>query len=135
MANQSYGTNGQGHTYTVTLTLDGVPSSCTCPHNTFHGALCKHMVYVARQHLVCASAAALQATPIAQADGGEMRTDGGRVNAEAEAEIAPDCSGCEPGSPCWPCYRDDKRDFSSSGDDRADAGIEPERATELKAEQ
>ena len=83
VANRSYGNGGVGHTYTVTLAMDGTPSSCTCPHNIFHAQICKHMAFCARQPLLLASAEAIQSRA-ARADGGALQTDGG-VNVDAHA--------------------------------------------------
>ena len=93
VANRSYGNDGVGHTYTVTM-ADEVPSSCTCPHNTFHSAICKHMIFVARQRLVCAAAAAIQASGREKAEKPTVETlagrravaDGGAI-VEAEEDV------------------------------------------------
>ena len=154
VANRSYGNGGVGHTYTVTLATDGTPSSCTCPHNTYHGAPCKHLVFIARQPLLLASARAIQASrrepapepetladrraARALTDGGEDVDDAGDVSGPFIARDGLDvyayfvCERCGMETcdssireSCWGCEADVK----------ADAALEPERDAELVAEE
>ena len=51
IANESYGNNGKGHTYTVTV-KDGVPTECTCAADAHGETPCKHRAFVAMNDLL-----------------------------------------------------------------------------------
>ena len=113
VANRSYGNGGVGHTYTVTLATDGTPSSCSCPYNTYHAQVCKHMTFCARQPLLLASAAAIQSRA-ARTNGGELRTDGGiEIEQDATEETAETTHRREDANVSGPHIARDGRDVYS----------------------
>ncbi|WP_267643484.1 SWIM zinc finger family protein [Haloarchaeobius amylolyticus] len=93
------------HEYLVTVN-DGVPTACTCPADANYEGACKHRIAVAIRRPVLDSATENQLV----ADGGARPVE---PNSETRSAPDPDCD-CDTlpdDSPCWPCYRDGKRNF------------------------
>ncbi|WP_267644111.1 SWIM zinc finger family protein [Haloarchaeobius amylolyticus] len=100
--------NPSEHEYLVTVD-DGVPSSCTCPANANYDGACKHRIAVAIRQPVLESATQNQLV----ADGG-TRPAKSSVDSEDSSSLEDcDCDSLTDGFPCWPCYRDEKRDFEN----------------------
>ncbi|WP_267644004.1 SWIM zinc finger family protein [Haloarchaeobius amylolyticus] len=93
------------HEYLVTVD-DGVPTACTCPADANYDGACKHRIAVAIRRPVLESATENQLV----ADGGARAVDS-EPEPDDPSNADCDCDTLPEGSPCWPCYRDGKRDF------------------------
>ena len=117
VTNESYGCEKDEHRYIVTVEeRDGlfVPAECECPADQYNEDYsCKHRVAVA----TIGGPVVLSAAMAFESDESKppVRSDGGvvEVDQEAEKDTGEDC-GCDDLSgefPCWPCYRDGRRDL------------------------
>jgi len=128
--NVSYGRDTVGHTYSVRLD-DGVPIACSCPYYEHRDTSCKHMVAVATTEVVRVAATAA-AGNIIRTDNRKVMTDGGRKQSTFTGAWHPQqvtlsstevndldtvsaekcvCDGVPADFPCWPCYRDGRKNL------------------------
>ncbi|MFC6863087.1 SWIM zinc finger family protein [Halomicroarcula sp. GCM10025817] len=109
----------ENHEYLVRIE-DGVPVSCTCPADEHFQGACKHRVGVAIRRPIVDLVTDVQL----RADGGKSirpsTQDGISNSDQAERKLdatvdEPDdeceCDGLPDSVPCWPCFRDGRKDF------------------------
>ena len=94
------------HRYLVRV-VDGLPASCCCPADERFEGACKHRVAVA---IRCPVLGAARRNTVAT-DGGLVPAD--HSGAELVDEDDCDCEKLPEGVPCWPCFRDGKREFEN----------------------
>lgn len=119
VTNASYGYLKDEHSYTVGVEVRGgraLPAECECPADVHYEEDCKHKVALATIGGPTVLEAATKyekfmttTTPETETVADKLRADGGSVAGDNSKEEC-DCEYLS-GLPCWPCYREGKRDL------------------------
>lgn len=116
LTNESYGFEKDEHRYVVTVEeSDGVivPVECECPADQYNEDYdCKHKVALATIGSPVVLGAAMdyksdESKPPVREDGGVIEVDQGT---EQDTDEECSCEELTDDFPCWPCYRDGRRD-------------------------
>jgi hypothetical protein len=108
VTNASYGYLKDDHTYTVGVEDRdgaGVPAECDCPADIHHDADCKHKVALATIGGPTVLNAAINFENPAPPSDSNRDTIGDKLRADGGC----DCDISE--FPCWPCYRNGRREL------------------------